>query len=93
MADRYVRKGYLRDGSELADALREVPRELFMPERHREASYVDDAFPIPPFSSKDQTISAPYTYPLFYSRWNSRRGISSSRLGLGPGTGPLSPRK
>lgn len=87
MVDRYIRDEYLEEGSKLAEALRKVPRELFMPERHVEDSYSDDAFPIPPFSSKDQTISAPYTYPLFYRPLELEEGDLFLEIGTGSGYG------
>ncbi len=87
MVVRYVSEGYLEEGSELADAMRRVPRELFMPERHRDDSYADNAYPIPPFPSEDQTISAPYTYPLFYRPLELEEGDRLLEIGTGSGYG------
>lgn len=87
MVDRYTKEGYLGEGSRLADAMRRVPRELFMPERHREESYTDNAYPIPPFSSEDQTISAPYTYPLFYRPLKLEEEDRLLEIGTGSGYG------
>lgn len=77
----------MEEGSKLADAMRKVPRELFMPEKHIEDSYSDDAFPIPPLSSRDQTISAPYTYPLFYGPLEPEEGDTFLEIGTGSGYG------
>lgn len=77
----------MEEGSKLADAMRRVPRELFMPERHRDESYADNAYPIPPFPNKDQTISAPYTYPLFYRPLELEKGDRFLEIGTGSGYG------
>lgn len=87
MVERYVREGYLKEGSELAEAMEKVHREFFMPERFREDSYTNNAFPIPPFSSDDQTISAPYTYPLFYRPLELEEGDKFLEIGTGSGYG------
>ncbi|KXA93978.1 hypothetical protein AKJ65_05710 [candidate division MSBL1 archaeon SCGC-AAA259E19] len=87
MIDRYIREGYLEEGSKLANAMRKVPRELFMPDRYVEDSYSDDPFSIPPFSSRGQTISAPYTYPLFYGPLELGEGDKFLEIGTGSGYG------
>ena len=84
MVKRYVRLGYLKS-KEMARAMRKVPRELFMPEALREYSYFDEPYPIP--GDGRQTISAPYTYPLFYEPLEIRRGDKFLEVGMGSGYG------
>lgn len=87
MVKRYIDADLLEEGSRLAKAMREVPREAFMPGEHVEDSYSDDAFPVPPMSSRDQTISTPYTYRLFYNSLDLQRGDSFLEVGAGSGYG------
>lgn len=85
MVERYIAMGYLED-DRLCEAMRRVPREFFMPKKYEERSYWDDAFPIPPFTG-EQTISAPYTYPLFYEPLQLEVGESFLEIGAGSGYG------
>ena len=43
------------------DAMRKVPRELFLPQKLREFAYEDSPLPI----AGEQTISQPYIVPLW----------------------------
>ncbi|KXA99610.1 hypothetical protein AKJ41_05160 [candidate division MSBL1 archaeon SCGC-AAA259O05] len=87
MVKRYIDANLLEENSRFAKAMKKVPREVFMPGEHVEDSYSDDAFPVPPMSSRNQTISAPYTYPLFYNPLDLQRGDSFLETGSGSGYG------
>ena len=84
MVERYIRLGYLKSPA-MIDAMRKVPRELFMPEALREYAYYDEPYPIP--GDGRQTISAPYTYPLFYEPLDLRVGDKFLEIGMGSGYG------
>lgn len=86
MVDRYIREGCLRKGSKLADAMGNVPCEVFMPDRYVEGLYSDNAFQIP-FYEQGQTISAPYTYPLFYRPLKLVEGNKFLEIRAGSGYG------
>ncbi|KXA98243.1 hypothetical protein AKJ37_00825 [candidate division MSBL1 archaeon SCGC-AAA259I09] len=87
MVKRYIDADLLEESSRLTKVMRKVPREAFMPGEHAGDSYSDDAFPVPPMSSRNQTISAPYTYPLFYNPLDLQRGDSFLEVGAGSGYG------
>jgi protein-L-isoaspartate(D-aspartate) O-methyltransferase len=84
MVERYVRMGYVRTGW-MEKALKKVPRELFMPRELRRYAYEDEPYPIP--GDGRQTISAPYTYALFYEPLELRRGDRFLEVGMGSGYG------
>lgn len=84
MVDRYRRKGYVHS-EEVAEALRTVPRELFIPRKSRKYAYRDQPFPIP--GDGNQTISAPYTYAMFYESLNLQPGEHLLEVGTGSGYG------
>jgi protein-L-isoaspartate(D-aspartate) O-methyltransferase len=66
-------------------AMKKIPREYFMPENLLRYSYFDEPYPIP--GDGRQTISAPYTYPLFYEPLELRKGDRLLEVGLGSGYG------
>ena len=84
MVDRYRRRGYLHS-EKVAEALGTVPREFFMPQRSKENAYRDHPFPIP--GDGHQTISAPYTYAMFYEALELRSGDKFLEVGTGSGYG------
>lgn len=84
MVERYIRLGYLTS-PRMIEAMRKVPRELFMPEPLRRYSYYDEPYPIP--GDGRQTISAPYTYPLFYEPLDLSLGDRFLEVGMGSGYG------
>lgn len=84
MVDRYIRLGYLHSQS-MIEAMRKVPREIFMSENLLQHAYVDEPFPIP--GNGQQTISAPYTYPLFYEPLKLTEGDRVLEVGMGSGYG------
>lgn len=84
MVDRYQRRGYVHS-ERMAEALRTVPRELFMPQKHLKYAYHDHPFPIP--GDGDQTISAPYTYAMFYESLQLEPGDHFLEVGTGSGYG------
>ena len=59
MVQRQVRARGVRDEA-ILNALREVPREVFVPDRYKAAAYDDSPLPIP----AGQTISQPYVVSL-----------------------------
>ena len=84
MVERYKRMGYLHS-EKIVEAMRRVPRELFMPYAYLEYAYHDQPFPIP--GDGRQTISAPYTYAMFYEPLHLKRGDKVLEVGTGSGYG------
>jgi len=84
MVERYVKMGYIKTGL-MEEVMRKVPRELFMPDNLKRYAYYDEPYPIP--GDGRQTISAPYTYPLFYEPLGLRRGDRFLEIGMGSGYG------
>jgi protein-L-isoaspartate(D-aspartate) O-methyltransferase len=84
MVERYKRLGYLHS-ERMAEAMRMVPRELFMPKEYREYAYHDQPYLIP--GDGNQTISAPYTYAMFYEPLGIKRGDKVLEVGTGSGYG------
>lgn len=65
----------------VVNAMKSVPRHLFVPEESRDAAYEDRALPIGP----EQTISQPYIVGLMLQDLNLKS--SDSVLEIGTGTG------
>jgi protein-L-isoaspartate(D-aspartate) O-methyltransferase len=63
------------------DAMREVPREAFLPERMREFAYEDSPLPI----AEGQTISQPYIVALMTEALALRGGEKVLEIGTGSG--------
>lgn len=63
------------------DALRKVPRELFLPERMREFAYDDSPLPI----DAEQTISQPYIVALMTEALELAGGEKVLEIGSGSG--------
>jgi protein-L-isoaspartate(D-aspartate) O-methyltransferase len=84
MVERYKTRGYLHS-KKMVEAMRKVPREAFMPCAYLEYAYYDQPFPIP--GDGQQTISAPYTYAMFYEPLHLTRGDRILEVGTGSGYG------
>lgn len=84
MVLRYTMIGILKTDA-LIKAMLKVPRELFIPREHISRSYEDEHFRIP--GNGRQTISAPYTYPLFYENLELKKGDKILEVGTGSGYG------
>lgn len=84
MVERYKKNGYLLS-EKIAEAMGKVPRELFMNESYRKYAYSDQPFPIP--GDGRQTISAPYTYAMFYEPLFLKYGERFLEIGTGSGYG------
>lgn len=82
--------GYIRS-DRVVDAMKRVPRELFMPSSYKEYAYHDQPFPIP--GDGRQTISAPYTYAMFYEPLDLKNGEKVLEVGTGSGYGAALARK
>lgn len=80
MVDALAAEGILRDPA-VADALRAVPRHLFVPPRLRRAAYVDAPQPI----GSGQTISAPHMVALMAQALDVRPGQRVLEVGGGSG--------
>jgi len=72
----------IRDES-LLDAMRTVPREVFVPDHLREAAYGDFALPI----GEGQTISQPYIVALMIEALNLSKQDRVLEIGTGSGYG------
>lgn len=80
MIQRQVRARGIRDEA-ILNALREVPREVFVPDRYKAAAYDDSPLPIP----SGQTISQPYVVALMIRAL--RLGVEDKVLEVGSGSG------
>ncbi len=69
------------DDPRVLDACREVPRELFVPEKQRPQAYSDGALPI----GQGQTISQPYIVALTCQALEPRSGDRVLDVGTGSG--------
>jgi protein-L-isoaspartate(D-aspartate) O-methyltransferase len=74
-----VRKG-IRDKAVL-QAMRTVPRELFVPQEHLEHAYHDGPIPLP----SEQTISQPYVVALMLSTLKLQPHFKVLEVGTGSG--------
>jgi protein-L-isoaspartate(D-aspartate) O-methyltransferase len=63
------------------DAMREIPRHLFIPQEYRESAYQDRPLPI----GKGQTISQPYIVAVMTELLGIRPGDSVLEVGTGSG--------
>ncbi|CAN7326733.1 protein-L-isoaspartate(D-aspartate) O-methyltransferase [Phenylobacterium sp. LjRoot225] len=80
MVDRQLARRGVRDGHVL-EAMREVPREAFVPEGLQEFAYLDTALPI----EAGQTISQPYIVGLMIEAAHVRPGDQVLEIGAGSG--------
>ncbi|MFN3514975.1 MAG: protein-L-isoaspartate(D-aspartate) O-methyltransferase [Phenylobacterium sp.] len=80
MVERQVARRGLKD-PELLEALRQVPREIFVPEGMQEFAYEDSALPI----AEGQTISQPYIVAMMISAADLRPGDRVLEVGAGSG--------
>ncbi len=72
--------GYIKSES-VADAMRKVPRHLFLPEEHRDHAYVDRPQPI----GGGQTISAPHMVAMMVEALELDKGQKVLEVGGGRG--------
>jgi protein-L-isoaspartate(D-aspartate) O-methyltransferase len=80
MVDVQLRRRGIED-ERVLEAMRRVPRELFVPEESREAAYADAALPI----GGGQTISQPYMVALICEQLALRGGERVLDVGTGSG--------
>jgi protein-L-isoaspartate(D-aspartate) O-methyltransferase len=80
MVERQLRRRGISDGRVL-DAMAQVPRELFVPPRHRWRSYRDGALPI----GSGQTISQPWIVAAMAQALELRGGERVLEVGCGSG--------
>lgn len=78
-----TRTGLLRSGR-LAEAMRTVRREDFVPPAWRDYAYVEVPLPLP---GRMASISCPHSYPLFYEALGLGEGHRFLEIGLGSGYG------
>jgi protein-L-isoaspartate(D-aspartate) O-methyltransferase len=71
------------------DAMRKVPRELFVPGKLREFAYEDAPLPIP----DEQTISQPYIVAFMAEALLLKGGEKVMEIGAGSGYAPRCSRK
>jgi protein-L-isoaspartate(D-aspartate) O-methyltransferase len=79
VSEQLARRG-IRDVRVL-DAMRRVPREIFVPEEHRSRAYADQALPI----GEGQTISQPYMVAIMTEALGLRGGERVLEIGTGSG--------
>lgn len=80
MVERQLQRRGVRD-SHVLDAMREVPREAFVPENLREFAYEDSPLPI----ASGQTISQPYIVGYMIEAAEVRSGDRVLEVGAGSG--------
>lgn len=80
LVDGLLRRGYVSK-PEVAAALREVPREEFVPPRLRDEAYIDTPLPI----GSGQTISAPHMVAMMAEALDLRPGQKVLEVGGGSG--------
>ncbi|GAB4305778.1 MAG: protein-L-isoaspartate O-methyltransferase [Promethearchaeota archaeon] len=80
LIERLVRNGYLKSRA-VIEAMRKVPRELFVPTERRESAYEDRPLPI----GNNQTISAPHMNAMMCELLELREGMKIFEVGTGSG--------
>ncbi len=85
MVKRLIRMGLLKS-ERLINAMLKVPREEFIPECYRDYAYYELPFPLPG-NGRNQTISCPHSYPLFYEAIELKFGDKVLEIGTGSGYG------
>lgn len=80
MVERQIRRRGIRAPA-ILEAMREVPRELFVLEAHRDAAYDDAPLPIP----AEQTISQPYVVALMIRALELKQDDRVLEVGSGSG--------
>ena len=80
MVDSLLRQGYVRS-PQVESAFMSVPRDAFVPERHRDASYDDAPLPI----GYGQTISAPSMIAIMLEAAQLFPGARTLEIGTGSG--------
>ncbi len=85
MVARLEREGFLKS-PRLKRAMLKVPRELFVPKQYADYAYEELPFPLPG-NGRNQTISCPHSYPLFYEALKLNEGDRFLEVGTGSGYG------
>ncbi|MBO3803917.1 MAG: protein-L-isoaspartate(D-aspartate) O-methyltransferase [Candidatus Brockarchaeota archaeon] len=85
MVRRLIRQGFLRSPP-IREAMLKVPRERFVPLQYRDYAYQEVPLPLPG-DGRNQTISCPHSYPLFYEALELGRGDAFLEVGTGSGYG------
>ena len=80
LVDSLIRRGYLKTDTAI-QALRSTPREFFVPEDVRNASYVDHPLEI----GEGQTISAPHMVAIMAEALDLKPGHKVLEIGAGSG--------
>ncbi|MGD9963553.1 MAG: methyltransferase domain-containing protein, partial [Thermoplasmata archaeon] len=80
LVNNLLRRGYVSK-PEVAEALRKVPREEFVPESLRGEAYIDTPLPI----GSGQTISAPHMVAMMSEALDLRPGLKVLEVGCGSG--------
>jgi len=70
----------------IIEAMLRVPREKFMPKGYIDYAYYELPFPLPG-NGKNQTISCPHSYPLFYEALELKENDKFLEIGTGSGYG------
>ncbi len=82
-----ISQGYLKS-KRIQDAIRQVPREEFIPWSYRDYAYLE--VPLP---GEKATVSCPHSYPLFYEPLGLDKGHKFLEVGLGSGYGAVLARE
>ena len=80
LVDSLMRRGYITS-PRVAEAMRRVPREDFLPDDIRDEAYVDTPLPI----GEGQTISAPHMVAIMAEQLDLKPGQKVLEIGAGSG--------
>lgn len=80
MVEMLVSAGYLTE-KHVIDAMRKVPRHLFVPKKVRVYAYLDRPLPV----GQNQTISAPHMVAMMCEHLDIKEGLKVLEIGAGTG--------
>ncbi len=80
MVDGLIRRGYI-ESKPVEEAMREVPRHVFVPDKIKERAYIDSPQPI----GEGQTISAPHMVAMMVEKLDLKKGQKVLEIGGGLG--------
>ncbi|MBU5688406.1 MAG: protein-L-isoaspartate(D-aspartate) O-methyltransferase [Candidatus Aenigmarchaeota archaeon] len=86
LVKKLIEEGYLKS-PHIIEAMKKVKREFFMSKEYKKYAYIDQPFPIPPFTA--QTISAPHTYAIIYEALELKENDKFLEIGTGSGYGAV----